>query len=209
MHLQRACPAERSDCRPSCRKTPLGQRYQSSSESKINKQISCIILTLSYFLLNNFHGLSCCSTLCSEVQGPACSESLYSNDQLGEAHHGPWAVRMLSPEGGGSMREIRHLHWMSSTVPWPEPASPQMVWGSFLGKGYEPSCYDVCSAVILGYVLMMHTATQNEVGGCLKSEASFGLGFGVTGLVASVVPLLCIWRCTLKYHWHAWETTYC
>lgn len=51
-----------------------------------------------------------------------------------------------------------------------------MVWGSFLGKGYEPSCRDVYNAVLLSYVLVMHTATQDEGGGCLKSEASFGLG---------------------------------
>lgn len=67
-----------------------------------------------------------------------------------------------------------------------------MVWGSFLGKGYEPSCHDVYNAVLLSYVLVMHTATQDEGGGCLKSEASFGLGFGVTGLMASIVPLLCV-----------------
>lgn len=117
-----------------------------------------------------------------EVQGPACSESLYSNDQLGEAHHGPLAVRMLSPEGAGSIREIRHLYWMSSTVPWLEPASPQMVWGSFLGKGMN---HPVMSAVLFSYAMCSWCTQQPK----MKGEAAWR------------VKLLLVWGLGLLGSW--------
>lgn len=75
-----------------------------------------------------------------------------------------------------------------------------MVWGSFLGKGYEPSCRDVYNAVLLSYVLVMHTATQDEGGGCLKSEASFGLGLlGVPLLEGGFSPCLGVQSCSVTW----------